>query len=85
MKYSRLIGKTSRAGSVRQQSNLTLEGYSLLLRAGFVHVLGQGLITYLPLGKRVMENLKTLIAEEMQDLGGEEFLAPLVNPVSIWN
>lgn len=85
MKYSRLIGKTSRAGSVTQQSNLTLEGYSLLLRAGFVHVLGQGLITYLPLGKRVMENLKTLIAEEMQDLGGEEFLAPLVNPIAIWN
>ncbi|MDC7234468.1 MAG: proline--tRNA ligase [Spirochaetales bacterium] len=85
MKYSRLIGKTSRAGSIPQQSNVTLEGYSLLLRAGFVHVLGQGLISYLPMGKRVMEKLKALIAEEMDALEGEEFLAPLVNPVAIWN
>jgi prolyl-tRNA synthetase len=64
---------------------VTLEGNSLLLRAGFIHILGQGLITYLPLGKRVMENLKSLIAEEMEDLGGEEFLAPFVNPIAIWN
>jgi len=81
MKYSRLIGKTT-----RQRSNQnTLEGYSMLLRAGFIHVLGQGLITYLPMGKKVMENLKVLIASEMEYLGGEEFLAPLVNPISVWN
>ncbi len=81
MKYSRLIGKTTRHHS----SQNTLDGYSMLLRAGFIHVLGQGLITYLPMGKKVMENLKKLIAREMEDLGGEEFLAPLVNPITIWN
>ena len=81
MKYSRLIGKTTRQHS----SQNTLEGYSMLLRAGYIHVLGQGLITYLPMGKKVMENLKAIIACEMDSLGGEEFLAPLVNPISIWN
>ncbi len=80
MKYSRLTGKT-----VRQQSGKQiLEGYSLLLKGGFIHVLGQGLITYLPMGKAVMDNLKAVIREEMDELGGEEFLAPLVNPLSIW-
>ena len=80
MKYSRLTGKT-----VRQQSGKQiLEGYSLLLKSGFIHVLGQGLITYLPMGKAVMDNLKAVIREEMDELGGEEFLAPLVNPLSIW-
>ena len=80
MKYSRLTGKT-----VRQQSgNHLLEGYSLLLKSGYIHVLGQGLITFLPMGKAVVDNLKALIREEMDALGGEEFLAPLVNPLSIW-
>jgi prolyl-tRNA synthetase len=81
MKYSRLIGKT-----IRQQSgNQTIEGYSLLLRGGYIHVLGQGLITYLPMGQKVMDKLKHLISSEMHELGGEEFLAPLVNPISIWH
>ncbi len=48
-------------------------------------MLGQGLISYLPMGKKVLDNLKVLIAREMHDLGGEEFLVPLVNPISIWD
>jgi hypothetical protein len=37
------------------------------------------------MGKKVLDNLKVLIAREMHDLGGEEFLVPLVNPISIWD
>ncbi|MDC7238985.1 MAG: proline--tRNA ligase [Spirochaetales bacterium] len=85
MKYSRLIGKTGRKAASGGQSGASLEGYTLLLRGGFVHLLGQGLISYLPLGMKVVDKLKGLIAEEMTDLGGEEFLAPMVNPLAIWN
>ncbi len=84
MKYSRLIGKTGRKAAGGGQGGASLEGYTLLLRGGFVHLLGQGLISYLPLGMKVIDKLKALISEEMMDLGGEEFLAPMVNPLAIW-
>ncbi len=47
-------------------------------------MLGQGLVSFLPMGMKVINNLKSLIAEEMHLLGGEEFQVPLVNPLSLW-
>lgn len=61
-----------------------LEGNSLLFQCGFIRILGQGLISFLPMGMKVINNLKALIAEEMHLIGGEEFQVPLVNPLSIW-
>ena len=61
-----------------------LEGNSLLLQGGFMRTLGKGLVSFLPLGMRVINNLKILIAREMESLEGEEFQVPLVNPLSIW-
>ena len=80
MKYTRLIGKTVR----RSTSSSMLEGNSLLLQGGYIRVLGKGLVSFLPLGMKVMNKLKSLIAGEMQLLGGEEFQVPLVNPLSLW-
>jgi len=61
-----------------------LEGNSLLFQGGFIRILGKGLISFLPMGTKVINNLKILIAQEMHFIGGEEFQVPLVNPFSIW-
>ena len=61
-----------------------LEGNSLLLQGGFMRILGKGLVSFLPLGMKVINNLKALIAREMESLEGEEFQVPLVNPLSLW-
>lgn len=80
MKYSRLIGKTVR----RQTGSSMLEGNILLFQGGFIRMLGNGLVSFLPMGMKVINNLKALIAEEMHLIGGEEFQVPLVNPLSLW-
>ena len=80
MKYSRLIGKTIR----HHGGSSMLEGNSLLFQGGFMRMLGKGLISFLPLGMKVINNLKRLIASEMESLDGEEFQVPLVNPLSLW-
>lgn len=46
--------------------------------------MGKGLFSLLPLGKRVENRIKGLIASEMNALGGMEITVPFVNPESLW-
>ena len=55
--------------------------HKLMLRAGLVRQLGAGIYVYLPLGHRVHERITAIIREEMNAIGGQEFLAPLLTPV----
>nr|MDA8291377.1 proline--tRNA ligase [Actinomycetota bacterium] len=59
-------------------------GHQLLLRAGYVRQLGQGIFSYLPLGWRVMRRIEAIMREEMDAAGGVELLLPLVQPAEIW-
>lgn len=56
----------------------------LLIRAGYIHKEMAGVYSYLPLGLRVFENIKQIIREEMNAIGGQElFLTTLQDP-EIW-
>ena len=68
MKYSQLLGKTLRKTPEKFRS----KGHALLLQAGFIRRLGLGLYSYLPLGLKVAENMKTAMREELDELGGQE-------------
>ncbi len=80
MRYSRLLAHTLRTSphGVRSVS------YQLLVRGGFIRSLGTGLFSFLPLGHRVLRNIKRIVSEEMEELGGQEVMAPLVNPQELW-
>ncbi|MBI9096928.1 MAG: proline--tRNA ligase [Spirochaetaceae bacterium] len=80
MRYSRLFGKTKK----ETQTELFQDSYSLLFKAGFARPLGQGLYCFLPMGLRVLRNIKRVISEEMENLGGSEIQVPLVNPADLW-
>ncbi len=78
MRYTQLITSKSCPRSVRSR------GHELLQRGGFVRQLSQGLFSFLPLGTRVVARITKLIRDELEGLGGQEVLLPLVNPASIW-
>ncbi len=80
MKYSQLFGKTLR--NIRHE--VKSEGHALLIRGGFIRPLGNGLFSYLPLGFRLVQNVIELIRKEMDSLGGQEVMVPLVNPKELW-
>jgi len=80
VKYSRLLGKTLRNISQKNKSR----SHVLLQKGGFIRTLGQGLYSYLPLGMRVLENIQSIIDEEVQGLGGLKVQVPLINPQDIW-
>ena len=56
----------------------------LLIRAGFIHKEMAGVYAYLPLGLRVIENIKKIVREEMDSLGADEMLMTSLQPKETW-
>jgi len=58
--------------------------HKLLVRAGMVRQLAAGLWTFLPAGWRVHRRVEQIIREEMDAIGGQELLMPVLQPAEIW-
>jgi prolyl-tRNA synthetase len=58
--------------------------HRLLVRGGFIRQLMAGSYSLLPLGLRVARKVERVIREEMDAIGGQEFLAPVVQPGELW-
>jgi prolyl-tRNA synthetase len=58
--------------------------HKLMVRAGLVRQLSAGVYTYLPLGLRVVERIKSIVREEMNGAGAAELLLPAMHPAELW-
>ena len=77
MRFSKTFIKTLRAAPKDE----TAKNGALLVRAGYIHKEMAGVYDYLPLGLRVIENIKGIIREELNKIGCEEILmTALQNP-----
>jgi prolyl-tRNA synthetase len=81
MKQSELFPKTRKEAPKDAESI----NHKLLVRAGFIDQLMAGSWTLLPLGLRVITKINQIIREEMNAIGGQEMLMPLLHPKAIWN
>ena len=81
MRQSQLFPSTRKEAPKEAES----VNHKLLVRAGFIDQLMAGSWTLLPLGFRVIEKINNIIREEMNAIGGQELLMPLLHPKNIWN
>src|SRR5260221_1882107 len=58
--------------------------HKLLVRGGFIRQLSAGVWTFLPLGWRVHQKIVQIIREEMDAIGGQEMLMPVLTPAELW-
>jgi prolyl-tRNA synthetase len=58
--------------------------HRLLLRGGFIRQVGAGLFTFLPLGWRVHQKVVQIIRAEIEAIGGQEMLCPVLTPAELW-
>ncbi|MEZ5245405.1 MAG: proline--tRNA ligase [Acidimicrobiales bacterium] len=58
--------------------------HKLLVRGGFIRQLHAGHYSMLPLGLKVHEKVAAIVREEINAIGGQEFLLPAMHPASIW-
>jgi prolyl-tRNA synthetase len=58
--------------------------HRLLVRAGYIRQLTAGVYSLLPLAQRVRLKVIQVIREEMNRVGGQEFLLPAIHPAEVW-
>jgi prolyl-tRNA synthetase len=58
--------------------------HKLLVRGGFVRQVATGIWTYAPLGWRVHRKVEQIIREEVDAIGAQEWLAPVLTPIELW-
>ncbi|WP_423834001.1 proline--tRNA ligase [Streptomyces manipurensis] len=75
-RMSRLMAKTLR----EDPADAETLSHRLLVRAGYVRRSSAGVWTWLPLGKRVLDNVSRVVREEMDAIGAQEVLLPALLP-----
>jgi prolyl-tRNA synthetase len=80
MKQSHLFTKTRREAPKDEVS----KNAQLLIRAGYVHKEMAGVYAYLPLGLRVVEKIKRIVREEMDNIGGQEIIMTSLQRKELW-
>src|SRR3954463_8143738 len=58
--------------------------HKLMVRAGLVRQLGAGLWTWLPAGWSVHQRIVQIVREELDAIGAQEMLMPVLNPAELW-
>jgi prolyl-tRNA synthetase len=58
--------------------------HKLLVRGGYIRQVAAGVFTYLPLGWRVHEKVVQIVRDEMNAIGGQEMLMPVLTPHELW-
>jgi prolyl-tRNA synthetase len=80
VRLSQLFTKTSKTIPADETS----KNAKLLIQAGFVHKEMAGVYAYLPLGLRVVENIKQIIRQEMNLLGSQEIIMTSLQRKDLW-
>ena len=80
MRMSHLFGRTLREAP----GDVELPSHKLMLRAALIRPLGSGIFSLLPLGWRVVRKVEQIIREELDAIGGQEMLMPVVHPADLW-
>ncbi len=80
MRWSKLYAPTLK----EIPSDADIKSQELLLRAGFIRKAASGVYSYLPLGLKVLQKITQIVREEMNAIGAEELLMPIMQPAEIW-
>ncbi|HRC27860.1 MAG TPA: His/Gly/Thr/Pro-type tRNA ligase C-terminal domain-containing protein [Candidatus Saccharimonas sp.] len=80
MRLSQNFTKTSKTAPADEIAR----NAQLLIRAGYIHKMMAGVYAYLPLGLRVIENIRQIVREEMNAVGGQEVQMTALQPRELW-
>lgn len=81
MLQSNLIGETKK----EWPNEATLKSHGLLLKGGYIKQMASGIFTMLPLGTKVAKKIENIIREEMNNIGSQEVIMPVVATRKLWD
>ena len=80
MRQSKLFTKTRREAPADEVA----KNAQLLVRAGYIHKEMAGVYSYLPLGRKVLENIEQIVREGIDSIGGQEIRMATLHPSDPW-
>lgn len=80
MRMSELIGERYK----EKPADCTIESHALMVRGGYIKQVNTGVYTLLPPARRITQKIERIIREEMDRIGGQEVLFPVVLPAELW-
>ena len=80
MRLSRLFLPTER----QPPADAEAISHKLMVRAGLVRQVGAGLYSWLPAGWRIHRRIEQIVREEIDAIGGQEMLMPVMHPAELW-
>jgi prolyl-tRNA synthetase len=80
MRLSRLFLPTERQAPADAEA----VSHKLMVRAGLVRQVGAGLWSWLPAGWRIHQKVVQIVREEIDAIGGQEMLMPVMHPAELW-
>ncbi len=81
MRMSQLVGTRYK----ERPAEAALESHAFLLRGGYARQVANGIYSLLPPGFRVIHKIEQIVREEMDRIGGQEVLMPVVQPRELWD
>ena len=61
-----------------------IPSHSLMIRSGMIRKLGSGIYNYLPLAMRVISKIESITRDELNKIGCQELVMPVLQPKNIW-
>jgi len=80
MKFSKFFIPTTK----ETPSDATLPSHQFLIKGGFISQNGSGIYDFMPLGKIVLEKIRKIVKQEMDEAGALEVQFGFVTPLSLW-
>jgi len=80
MRMSQLVGRQIKEAPKDAETM----SHIFLVRGGYVRPVSAGIYSLLPLGRRIAAKIENIIREEMNAIGGQEVLMPVVLPAEMW-
>src|SRR5688500_9437841 len=80
MRLSRLFLPTER----QPPADAEAVSHKLMVRAGLIRQVGAGLWSWLPAGWRIHQRIVQIVREEIDAIGGQEMLMPVMHPAELW-
>tara|TARA_A100001037_G_scaffold287517_1_gene297075 strand:- start:1762 stop:3486 length:1725 start_codon:yes stop_codon:yes gene_type:complete len=80
MRQSKLLAPTVK----EIPADTEIISHQLMIRAGLIRQLASGLYTWLPMGLRVIRKIESIVRQELELVGAQELLMPIVQPAELW-
>jgi len=80
LRLSKLFAPTTKEAP----KDAVLPSHIYLVRGGFIAQIGSGIYNYLPLGKMVLDKIRAIVKEELDNAGCQEVLLGFVTPYELW-